>query len=294
MLRFTSLKDAYPICAAIGSPLRLEILELLLLGVPLNIETIAKRLHLTSGALTRHIKILEDADLIQVKTMPLNRGHQKLCSMNFDKIIIELPTGGALEKSSIADVPIGLFSDYNVKGRCGLASKDGFIGSRDSVTAFLNSSRATTNLLWLEKGYLTYLLPPFNEYGNSADKNKALDELRISLEISPDFIGNDTISRGSVSFFIDALQLGTIWLTTPSDKRRGYLTPTWHDSTLPQYGILKLVRICHDGTYIDGEKTSSITINDIKKAKSFTIATETGLTLFGQNFGDYGQGIKFF
>jgi len=293
MLRFTSLKDAFHVCSAIGSPIRLEILEQLL-NEPQNMDSLAKRLHLTGGALTRHVKILEDAGLIMVKTLPCNRGYQKLCSVNFDKLIIELPTGGALESASIADVPIGLFSDYRVQGKCGIVSKEGFIGSRDNAGAFLSSSRASAGAIWLERGYLSYLLPQLESNKGALQSDKTLDELRISLEISPDFVGGEAIKRGTVSFYLDDELLSEIWLNTPSENRRGYLTPDWHESALPQYGTLKLIRICDGGTYLDGDKISNVTIAAAKKAKKFSLLSDSGFMLFGHGFGDYGQGIKFF
>ena len=333
MKRFTSLKDAYTVCAAIGSPTRLEILQQLCHGTPLNMDTLAERLHLTAGALTRHIKILEDAGLINTKTVPCNRGHQKLCAISFSQLLIELPSSGSDENVPFANIPIGLFSDIDASGACGMASIDKIIGVRDNPKSLLDSNRIDAAAIWLEKGFLTYLLPtlnknslldapepsfyPINRSGyrvsgltpnsylsganakvttqnESASGNKNLEELKISLEISPNFIGGEAIKRGAISFYLDDNLLGSIWLDAPSTARRGYLTPAWHDISLPQHGSLKLLRITKNGTFCDGEKISNVDIDTALKTKKFTISTDTGFILFGQNFGDYSQGIKFF
>lgn len=61
--------------------------------------------------------------------------------------------------------------------------------------------------------------------------------------------------------------------------------------------------INNNGTYINGDKVSDITLNDIKPTQhtdlKFRIGIKDnaryigGINLFGKNFGDYNQGINF-
>jgi len=335
MKKLTSLQDAYPICAAIGAPLRLEILQILLASGAQNIDTLAKKLHVTAGALTRHIKILQDAELIAIDTIAGNRGNQKVCSIQESKFLIELSGEGVDGYAKAVDVGVGLFSDYLADGHCGVLSQEGFIGARDNAKSFLMQNRSEASCLWLQKGYLSYLLPIFKTspvpqtqsrqlsisgsvspswmtefkqksmlekvFNQKPNRNQNVkpksssDELRISLEISPDIVGGGVNPKASeVSFLLDDLLLATIKIQSPKEKRRGYLTPEWHDDILPQYGTLILIRITPKGTYFDGQKTSDVTTQDAIKTKKFSIVTDTGFTLFGNDFGDYGQGIRVF
>ena len=61
MNHITSVRDALPVCDAMGSEVRIEILETILKNKAVNLDTLAKTLHLTNGALTAHIKKLSDA-----------------------------------------------------------------------------------------------------------------------------------------------------------------------------------------------------------------------------------------
>lgn len=56
MLHYKNVREAYTICDAIGSEVRMEILEQILAHKEINLDSLAKNLHLTNGALTSHIK----------------------------------------------------------------------------------------------------------------------------------------------------------------------------------------------------------------------------------------------
>ena len=287
--RFSTLKDAYPVCEAIASPVRLEILEQLMMHRALNLVSLAHNLHLTSGALTKHIKMLEDAGLVRVKSVSGKRGNQKLCSLAENRILIDLAHNlDELTSGFAHDLNIGLYSDYMIQGLCGLVGSDGFIGRRDEKSSFALPARGNAKALWLQKGYISYLLPPVT----LGDSDKILKEIQISLEVSPDLTGNG-IPNSILEFMLDDKHLGKIKLYNPDEKRRGFLTPTWYSSTLPQFGTLKLLRITQKGTFVDGEKISDITPQNLNSAKKFSMVTDTGIMLFGHNFGDYNQGIRF-
>lgn len=80
-----------------------------------------------------------------------------------------------------------------------------------------------------------------------------------------------------------------------------YLFQYWWYSNWNQYGLLKLLTINNYGTYIDGLKISSISLEDLnityKSDLSFKIAIPKsaknvgGLTIYGENFGNYNQNI---
>lgn len=286
MTHFKNLREAYDFCDAVGSPVRLEILEQILERKTVNLDTIAKNLHLTNGALTKHIKKLEDAGLVRVRLLPGKRGFQKQCALKVDKILVDIAPDLSPESAQALEIPVGLYADYSVSGLCGVAGEDGLIGIRDDKTAFLSPRRSNAAALWLQKGFVSYLLP----FGRNTFEQK-IREIRLSFEISPDIIGSGD-KPGFVSFRLDETELGKIKLYPPSEKRRGFTTPAWFDSCLPQYGSLKLLRITEKGAFMDGEKIASVTPKDVREAKRFSIETETGFMLFGGGFGDYNQSVR--
>ncbi len=285
MKHYENLRDAFELCDAIGSPVRLEILEHIQSDKATNLDTLAKSLRLTNGALTKHIKKLEDVGLIKVTTTKGKRGYQKQCSINQDAILIDVSNEVVGIGGDAAELPIGLYSDFSVSGHSGLTSVSGYIGLRDEREAFLSPSRAQAAALWLEKGALTYLLPEFR-------RKKAIEEISFTAEMSPDFIGGGKIDSSRISFVLNGTGLGSCEIFAPQADRRGFLNPEWYDSKLPQFGSLHTLRITRKGSFLDGEKLSGQTLSLIGKPERITLATESGLMLFGAGFGDYNSHIR--
>lgn len=83
--------------------------------------------------------------------------------------------------------------------------------------------------------------------------------------------------------------------------KKGGFNPHWWPPHLNQYGMLKLIRVNQNGSFIDGCKISDVTIEDIqltyKSEIKFKIAVPEkaknpgGLTIYGGNFGNYKQDI---
>ena len=64
MLHIKSLDEGLDIFKALGSDIRVEIIKLLLKNNGLNMNEIATELNITNGALTSHIKKLEDLGIL--------------------------------------------------------------------------------------------------------------------------------------------------------------------------------------------------------------------------------------
>lgn len=83
---------------------------------------------------------------------------------------------------------------------------------------------------------------------------------------------------------------------------KGLYTPDWWYPYWNQYGLLKLLSVTRDGTYLDGRKISDVTIGQFNLNDASTIdfrlsvtdESETigGLTIFGRGFGNYNQDIN--
>ena len=62
MLHITSLNEGLELFKALGSDVRIEILNILLENDNMSMNELASRLNITNGALTSHIKNLRIAD----------------------------------------------------------------------------------------------------------------------------------------------------------------------------------------------------------------------------------------
>lgn len=285
MLHHSNLRDAFNVCDAIGSEVRLEILEQILMHKNINIDTIAKNLHLTNGALTKHIKKLKDAGLIRVREVAGKRGYQKQCSMKVSKLLIDLSAyedTGSLESS---EIPLGLYSTFKANDVCGLANETGYIGMTNESNAFLSPLRATAEALWVKDGYLTYPLPAPRE------KSATIEEIRISLEITP--LGLSTHSQSQIEFLLDSESLGSVKIYPQSTARKGFLTPQWFNESIPSYGTVRHLRITNRGSFVDGDRISGVTPKSFFEGSCLTIKSTDGFVIFGKKFGDFNQAIRY-
>ena len=66
MLHIKSLEEGLDIFKALGSEVRIEIIKILMENHGMNMNELAARLNITNGALTGHIRKLEDCGLVMV------------------------------------------------------------------------------------------------------------------------------------------------------------------------------------------------------------------------------------
>ena len=90
MLHIKSLDEGLEIFKALGSEVRINIVKLLLENREMNMNELASSLGITNGALTSHIKKLEETGIIKVITEHGRHGNQKLCRVDVDKILVEV------------------------------------------------------------------------------------------------------------------------------------------------------------------------------------------------------------
>lgn len=295
MIHITDLKDSLPLFKALSSDIRIEILELLAENKQLNMNELAEKLQLTNGAITMHVKKLEECGLIKINTLTAKHGIQKICCLHEDKFVIDIGAQD-IENSYELEIGIGHYSSYEISPTCGIATKESLIGEVDNPSYFADPVRINADILWFTKGFIEYRIPNYLKPGQN------FSEIQISMEISSEAPGNCSIWPSDIHFFINDINVGS-W-TSPGDyaDSNGILTPSWWFPNWNQYGLLKLLTVNKFGTFIDGLKISDITIEDIalnyKSDIIFKLAVpkETkhvgGLTIFGKNFGNYNQGIN--
>ena len=298
MLHVKNLDEGLEVFKALGSDLRINIIKLLQENHEMNMNELATSLGITNGALTSHIKKLEESGIIQVMTERGGHGNQKICKVAVDKIVVDVESEETEEDQNIynTEVKVGHYSDYNVYPTCGLATSKAIVGEVDDPRYFSHPDRINAGILWFTKGYIEYMIP------NLLPSATKIDQITVSLEISSEAPGINNDWPSDISIFLNDVKIGT-W-TSPGDYGdvQGIFTPDWWFPNWNQYGLLKMIVINKKGTFVDGLKISDVTINqfnlDYKSTVRFKFEIEEdaknigGITIFGSEFGNYNQDIK--
>lgn len=297
MIHITNLDDGLELFKALGSDVRIQILNILLENDQMSMNQLASQLNISNGALTGHIKKLEECGLISTSNESVGHGNSKICSVIQDRILVDIEQPIDYSNVFTTDIKVGQFSKYDICPTCGLANPTSVIGELDDVRYFAHPGHFEADIMWFTKGYVEYAVP------NLIPINNRITQISVSAEISSEAPGIDNNWPSDISFYINDIKVGS-W-TSPGDfggDIHGMFTPDWWPSNWNQYGLLKLLVINNHGTFIDGLKISDVTINslnlDYNSAINFKVAIEDdadhigGVTLFGKTFGNYDQDIR--
>lgn len=263
-----------------------------------NVTEIARALDLPVSTANLHVGALEEAGLLLTEHRPASRGLQKVCTRAYDRVVLRLP--GPAEVRTAGEVvevamPIGAYVDCAATPSCGLAGELGIIGMLDDPGAFFDPDRVHAQLIWFHQGHLTYRFP------NRLPPRAELVSLTVSCEVCSEAPLHHDDWPSDITLSVNGVDLGT-W-TSPSDfgGQRGSLTPDWWEAHNSQYGMLKVWRVTEDGSWIDGVRGTSASLDDLRLATGKTIdvtigvkedATHVGgLNLFGRRFGNYPQDL---
>lgn len=296
MIHITSLDDGLETFKALGSDTRIQILNILLENEQMSMNQLATELNISNGALTGHIKKLEECGLINISNESAGHGNQKMCSVTQDRIIVDIKKPIDYKNVFETEIKVGQFSRHQVWPTCGIATRESVIGELDDIRYFNHPDRFTANILWFTKGYVEYTIP------NLIPSNQRITQLSISAELSSEAPGIDNNWPSDISFYINGTKIG-MW-TSPGDfgDVHGMFTPQWWPQNWNQYGLLKLLVINDYGTYIDGLKISDVSTlslhldynSDIRLRLAVENDSEHvgGITLYGKSFGNYDQDIR--
>ena len=296
MIHITSLDDGLETFKALGSDTRIQILNILLENEQMSMNQLATELNISNGALTGHIKKLEECGLINISNESAGHGNQKMCSVTQDRIIVDIKKPIDYKNVFETEIKVGQFSRHQVWPTCGIATRESVIGELDDIRYFNHPDRFTANILWFTKGYVEYTIQ------NLIPSNQRITQLSISAELSSEAPGIDNNWPSDISFYINDTKIG-MW-TSPGDfgDVHGMFTPQWWPQNWNQYGLLKLLVINDYGTYIDGLKISDVSTlslhldynSDIRLRLAVENDSEHvgGITLYGKSFGNYDQDIR--
>ena len=284
------------ICHALSSPVRVKIMRLLA-EKSKSVGEIAEEMDIPMSTAALAVQVLQKAGLIITKTQPGTRGTLKLCSRKLDKVSINLAPPDDTPRQSISfSMPIGGFSSAEgIQPTCGLASVNNLIGVMDLPSVFYMTSRFSAQLIWFQQGFLEY------RFSIESLEYSAIEWLELSFEACSEAPKYRDPWKSDIAVEINHKRLG-IW-TSPCDcgGRRGLLTPEWWSETSTQFGFLKIWRVDHDGSYLDNQRISDLTLEDLQMESQDFIGVRIGvpedaeyvggLNLFGEQFGDYAQNL---
>lgn len=235
------------------------------------------------------------------------------------------------------------FERHYAKQLTGLVTSDGFVwvDKDSSGTHFHLDTKASydepeaydwyvqspenrpVNMLWLEKGWLTYRIPKV--------KGKTVDKLEIEMEIASEVESHRDSYDSPITFGLGSsksnIQDIAIWTSHGDygDKRPGAKNPGWLPRGINQYGYKIKLIITENSTHVqvmskkkgkegqwesewywvseqkkwfraDADRSigySSLTNDSDYYYFRIQTKNETGFTLYGSGFGDYGEDMKY-
>lgn len=283
-------EENIPFFEALSSPVRIKIIEHLAEG-DANIKELAEAVGVTSAMVTSHIHKLEQVGLV---TSTRSKKEGKVCSLVNQWYALRLPTANFHQIQYYElNIGVGKYARISATPTCGLADSEKLIHSCDDPKCFYDPDRFDAQLLWFTNGYVEYEVP------NYVPENFNIVDIEISAELSSEYPNTKDNWESDINLYLNGEMLCS-WVS-PGDygNRRGKYTPSWWLSN--QYGLLKRYEINRQGVYLDKEQQSEKTLDDFHTERSvwtirFEVSDEKrrpgGLTIFGEEFGDFARAIQ--
>lgn len=294
ILTVNSPNEFKELAQALSIDARIDIINLLQ-HKSLNVNEIASALDIPLSTATVNVKKLEEAGLIETEFLSAVRGTQKLCSLKYDRIVLDIRSETDIkpENTDIIKMPIGNYVKCEIKPTCGIVTDNGPLGLYDDPRTFYLPERVNAQLLWFTKGYVEYHFP------NKSSYETDIKSMQFTAEVCSEAPYHKKNWPSDITLWINEVEIGN-W-TSPGDfgGHRGLLTPKWWGSYMTQYGLLKCWKVDESGSYIDGVKLSNVTIKDLNLEDNLFISIKIGvkedsknprgLNLFGKHFGNYNE-----
>lgn len=201
MIYIKDLMSGVNIFKALSSEIRIQIIELLAKNQSLNLNDLATKLGLSNGAITMHIKKLEESGLIEINTAVGKHGIQKICYLNEEKLMVDLRSQEINNRYEV-EIQVGHYSDYQAAPTCGLATRDSIVGEFDDPRYFADPLRIDAEMIWLAEGYLEYRIP------NYLKPNQSFSEIQLSMELGSEAPGFCDNYPSDIYFYVNGIEIG--------------------------------------------------------------------------------------
>lgn len=246
-------EKSLPVYKALSNAVRLRILRLLC-SDSYSVKELAEKLDLSQPLTLRHVNQLQKAGLIKFT----KEGKNKISHIGIDELRLDIPrqVNSSLYAQHV-DIPLGLYSDFDVKPTCGIAGLNGYIGHVDEPRYFMDPNRMNARIVWFSQGFIEY------QIGNFLNPDDHLEMLTLSAEMGSEIPLSNSDWPSDITFTLDGHYLGT-W-TSPGDfaDTRGKYTPLWTPEKFNQYGTMVTISISSSGTWLGGNRVSDVTIADL-------------------------------
>ena len=263
-----------------------------------SIADLAKILKLPISTVSFHVNILRKAGFVNVTVKRNTRGNAKIVSRQIDRFSLGfLLDTQTKSKTYSMEIPLGSFCDAQIEAGCGMANGNGIIIADDTPGVFFSPERYSAQIIWFAKGYLEYRIP------NYMMRDKKVNAVTFSMELCSEAPNYRNDWESDITFWVNGQEVATY--VSPGDfgGRRGRLNPPWWSDFSTQYGIIKTIRITNECVYLDENAVSTLNIGKLGLQAGDYITLrigikkdahhQGGLNLFGEQFGDYAQGLVF-
>lgn len=276
---------------------------------PYSINQIAWRLNLPLSTASFHVKALENAGLVQCRTVAQKRGNEKIVTLGNYLFMLSLEKKCAesmIRDVQTVEIPIGGYTAFDVEPTCGIMCSDGVNVVTDTPAVFYSPRRYDAGIIWMRRGYLEYTIPILDYSGSRNgdtfyhDK-KSITSLNFTFEICSETALYDHDCKSDITLSVNGTEICTFTSSGDYGERRGRLNPEWYTDSVTQYGLLQNFDIRFDGSYLNEKRVSDFGIDDLKLNSTdlviFRIEVKKdarfvgGFNLFGKHFGDYPQDI---
>lgn len=288
--------ELYRIAHALASPVRIRIMRALA-EKSMNVGELAQKLDVPMSSAALAVKTLEEAGLIMAEVQPGARGAMKICSRKTDTMAISLmPVETHNQNILTLQMPIGGYSAAEgILPTCGIVGDSTYICDMDDPNGFYVPGRFGAQLIWFKQGELEY------RFSYQQMDKMEIDWLEVSFEACSEAPMHRDPWKSDIVVSINGKRLG-IW-TSPCDcgGRHGRVTPEWWPEMSTQYGFLKTWRVTDEGSFVENERVSDMSIGklELDRRKHITLRIGVpedaqnvgGINLFGERFGDHPQGI---
>ncbi len=222
---------------ALSHTKRVGLLRLVAVRGALSAGELTGLLGLSGGAVTGHIRALEQARLVRVEDANGVHGVKRMVSLRQDRLLRAFGCAESVQDGYEVALPIGGYVSHREEPTCGLALRSGLIGQLDDPRYFDDPRHFQAGVLWILAGQLTYNIPNYvlPWAGAALYLYHAGDFLRSTGTCA------DWPSR--LTFSLCGVELGQ-WVS-PGDygDRRGLCNPSWWSDSLNQYGLLKTLTV---------------------------------------------------
>ena len=283
------------LASALSSPIRRKMLRLIGEN-SYSVLGLSEALNLSMSTTVFHLKFLKEANLVKVLPSPNKRGNEKVVTQGIASALIDFKAAIPYTSSEfVYNVPIGSYTDFDIKAPCGLVNENGLVYMHDNPDVFRTPERFTATLLAFTRGYIEYSVPAF-EY-----RNKQILSFTFSAELCSECPNYNNSWKSDITFWINGREDCTYRsLGDYGDRRGRFPIPHWPANST-QYGMRKKERIDETVTSLDEKRVSDVTVGmlDLNRADLTTLRIGIkenahyvgGINLFGKNNGDTDQDI---